>query len=238
MDQLSVGSGMQSRQDQRESVRRFQEILGVYNDGLFGPNTLAGARERLGLFGIPFNGVVNSQVWELLLDTIGYLELPWGSKVSTDFKQRVREICTGLDLNPSHLMNCMAFETGETFRADIRNAAGSGATGLIQFMPFTAKALGYTTDELADMTPEQQLSVVYKYFYPFRGSLTTLEDVYMAILYPAAVGKPRNFRLFLGGTIAYRQNSGLDVDRDNDVEKWEAARMIYGKVRRGNIAAG
>lgn len=39
-------------------------------------------------------------------------------------------------------MAAMAFESGETFSPSIKNAAGSGAVGLIQFMPSTAKALG------------------------------------------------------------------------------------------------
>ena len=38
-------------------------------------------------------------------------------------------------------MAVMSFETGGTFDPGIRNAAGSGATGLIQFMPSTAAGL-------------------------------------------------------------------------------------------------
>jgi soluble lytic murein transglycosylase-like protein len=35
-------------------------------------------------------------------------------------------------------MACMAWESGRSFRPDVKNMAGSGATGLIQFMPTTA----------------------------------------------------------------------------------------------------
>ena len=47
-----------------------------------------------------------------------------------------------LGISEADLMAVMSFETGGTFNPGIRNAAGSGATGLIQFMPSTAAGLG------------------------------------------------------------------------------------------------
>ena len=44
-----------------------------------------------------------------------------------------------LGISEADLMAVMSFETGGTFNPNIRNAAGSGATGLIQFMPSTAR---------------------------------------------------------------------------------------------------
>lgn len=90
----------------------------------------------------------------------------WGAKVSPNFKRKVLEITTRLEISPDFLMACMAFESGETFSPAVRNAAGSGATGLIQFMPSTAKALHTTTDALAAMSAEQQLVYVERYFRP------------------------------------------------------------------------
>ena len=52
-------------------------------------------------------------------------------------------------MNPDYLMSCMAFESMETFRADIPNKAGSKAIGLIQFMPKTAIGLGTTTKDIS-----------------------------------------------------------------------------------------
>ena len=43
------------------------------------------------------------------------------------------------------------------------NAAGSGATGLIQFMPNTAEGLGTSTGELAGMSRARQMHYVEKY---------------------------------------------------------------------------
>lgn len=159
--------------------------------------------------------------------------LAWGAKVSAEFRDRVVEICGGLDIEPSWLMACMAFESAETFRPDVRNAAGSGATGLIQFMPLTARALGTTTTALASMTAVQQLDYVERYFQPYAGRLHALSDVYAAILWPAAVGKPKDYVLFERPSVAYTQNAGLDADKDGRITKAEAASLVAAKLRDG-----
>lgn len=158
--------------------------------------------------------------------------LAWGTKVSADFRARVRQICADLGCEPDHLMAAMAFETGETFSPSIRNRT-SGATGLIQFLPSTAKNLGTTTAELAQMTAERQLDFVESYFKPQRGRLQGLEDVYMAILFPVAVGKASGFVLFARPSDEYTQNSGLDRDGDGAVTKAEAASAVAAKLAKG-----
>lgn len=165
--------------------------------------------------------------------------LAWGAKVSAVFRDRVRWIGEDLGLDPNHLMACMAWESGRSFRADIKNMAGSGATGLIQFMPATARGMGTTVEALARLTPEDQLNWVWKYFSPYKGRLKTLADIYMAILWPKAVGQPESYALFTGG-VAYRQNAGLDTDKDGKVTKREAAAKVMGLLdeglRPGNVA--
>ena len=159
--------------------------------------------------------------------------LAWGAKVGEAFRRRVVEIAADLGCDPNHLMAAMAFETGESFSPSVRNAAGSGATGLIQFMPSTATLLGTTTAALARMTPERQLDYVAKYFLPYRGRLRTIEDVYMAILWPAAIGKPSEHVLFKAPSKTYAQNKGLDKDRDGRVTKREAAAAVSAKLAKG-----
>lgn len=167
--------------------------------------------------------------------------LAWGQKVSKTFRDRVWWIADtltaaqGAIFDANNLMACMAWESGETFSASVKNMAGSGATGLIQFMPATAKGLGTTTSRLAQMTAEDQLNFVYKYFVQTikaRGPVVSLEDVYMAILLPSAVGKPNSHPLFTG-SVAYRQNSGLDIDKDGKVTKFEAAAKVREKLEKG-----
>ena len=161
--------------------------------------------------------------------------LAWGQKVSAAFRDRLFEICQILGVEPDYLMACIAFESAETFRPDIRNAAGSGATGLIQFMSSTARGLGTTTDALAAMTAEQQLEWVLAYFLPYRGRLQTLGDVYMAILWPAGIGKPDDWTLWdqASRPTTYRQNAGLDMNKDGRITKAEAAAKVLAKLERG-----
>jgi hypothetical protein len=87
------------------------------------------------------------------------------------------------------------------------------------------------------MTPEDQLNFVYKYFRPYKGRVHTLEDTYMAILLPSKVGQPNDSVLFAGG-VAYRQNSGLDVNSDGKVTKAEASAKVREKLVKGEQYRG
>jgi hypothetical protein len=131
----------------------------------------------------------------------------------------------------------MAFESAETFSPSVLNGAGSGAVGLIQFMPSTAAALGTSTEALAKMTAENQLDFVRQYFAPQRGRLQSLDDVYMAILWPGAIGKPNDFVLFDKSDTAhpkrYIQNAGLDFNGDGKVTKAEAAARVRAMLDKG-----
>lgn len=210
-------------------IKRLQadlKLLGFYKgivDGDWGPLSEAAYQSLLADHRVLSN-VDNSQ------------KLAWGRKVSGEFKERIIEICNALRIaNPDWLMACIAFESGETFRADIRNMAGSGATGLIQFMPKTAIGLNTTVDKLAKMRPEDQLSFVWLYFKPYTGRLRNLGDVYMAILWPAGIGKPDDWVMWDQDErpTTYRQNIGLDVNSDKEITRGEAVGKIRAKLERG-----
>lgn len=168
------------------------------------------------------------------LTEVALLPVPGIEKVSDAFKQKVIQIASDLKVNPNFLMAVMSFESGETFSPSIKNAAGSGAVGLIQFMPATAKQLGTTTAALAAMTAEDQLDFVAKYFRQFKKPLLTIEDVYMAVLLPSAIGKGSDFVLFRKPSKAFDQNKGLDINKDGLITVGEAA----DKVRKKLGAAG
>lgn len=165
-------------------------------------------------------------------DPVARRPIAWGQKVSKTFRERVWWIADVLKMNPDDLMTCMAWESGRSFRPDVKNMAGSGATGLIQFMPKTAISLGTTTANLARMTAEDQLRYVYKYLRPWGGKVRNLGDLYMTILWPKAVGQADDYALFTGG-IAYRQNAGLDKNRDGRVTKAECAAKLYALKAEG-----
>lgn len=163
------------------------------------------------------------------------LKIAWGAKVSPVFKERVLWTADALGCDPNYLMACMAWESGESFSAGKKNMAGSGATGLIQFMPSTAKSLGTTTSSLATMTAEDQLRFVYNYFKPLAGKLNNLGDVYMAILWPKGVGQPDHFVLFdrTKTPVTFRQNAGLDVNHDGLVTRAECLVKVNAKLAKG-----
>lgn len=158
--------------------------------------------------------------------------MAWGAKVSETFRARAWWTAVTLRQDPDHLMSCIAFETGETFSPAVRNAAGSGATGLIQFMPKTARDMGTTVEALARLSAEDQIVWVYRYLRPYAGRLNTLADSYMAILMPKYVGAPDDAVLFSSG-IAYRQNSGLDANKDGRITKLEASAKVMQKLAIG-----
>lgn len=162
-----------------------------------------------------------------------YRTVPWGAKVSQTFRNRAAWIADDLGIELEHLMAVIAFESARTFRADIRNAAGSGAVGLIQFMPTTAIALGSTGQTLAAMTPEDQLLYVHRYLRPYRGRMGSIADLYMAILWPKAIGKSGDYVLFDGPSKTYTQNRGLDANQDGAVTKAEAAEPVVRELARG-----
>ncbi|MDP2121358.1 MAG: transglycosylase SLT domain-containing protein [Hoeflea sp.] len=157
----------------------------------------------------------------------------WGARVTGDFKRKTIAIARRLGMDPNHLMAIMAFETGRTFDPAITNRAGSGATGLIQFMPATAKALGTTTARLAVMSAVDQLDYVETYLAPYKGKMGDLASAYMAVLYPRAVGKEPGYVLFRKGSVAYRLNRGLDTNGDGAVTKTEAAAKVEALLIEG-----
>lgn len=192
------------------------------------------------------------------------MQIAWGNKVSNLFLNKVKTISSVLgmpaDTGPGDLLSCIAWESGRTFSASVVNKAGSGATGLIQFMPATAivyfntaaeiaamndaqkKAAGLAACErLAAMTAEDQLDYVLKYFKPYAGRIKNLGDLYMGILYPKAIGQPDDYALFTDGTTAYRQNSGIDVNKDGKVTRAECLVKILAMkaegLKPGNVLA-
>ena len=167
-------------------------------------------------------------------EAFGDEQIAWGARVSAAFKAELIKIAGNIRVDPNFLISALAFETGETFSPSIKNR--SGATGLIQFTPATAIELGTTTDGLAAMTAIDQMDYVEKYFEPYKNRLETIEDVYMAILWPAAIGKANSWVLFSKPSAEYGRNSGLDTDKDGHVTKEEAAAMVRAKLMKGRGA--
>lgn len=161
--------------------------------------------------------------------------LAWGNAVKAEFRDRVYRLCDELGWGEDHaswLMACMAFETGRTFSPSIRNP-GSSAVGLIQIMGATAKYLGTSNNDLAHMSAVAQLHYVQRYLAPMAARINSLEDMYMAILWPAAIGKSNATKLWGKGSSVYYANRGLDLDKDGRITKGEAAGKVRGILAEG-----
>ncbi len=140
--------------------------------------------------------------------------LPGLAATSGAFKRELCAVAERLGVDADWLATVIGFETQWTWSPLIKNAAGSGATGLIQFMPSTAHTLGTSTDALAKMTAVEQLAWVEKYFRGRTKGVRRLEDLYLLVLYPVAVGSSDTHVLFEMDSPetgkAYDQNKGFD----------------------------
>lgn len=152
--------------------------------------------------------------------------IPGLETVTPAFRAKVDQVARRLRMDPQHLLTVMSFETGGTFDPAVKNQAGSGATGLIQFLPATAQRLGTTTDDLARMTPEQQLDYVEQYLRPYAGRMRTQQDAYMAVLNPSAIGKSASYVVFQQGTRAYDLNKALDPAQTGRITIGDTMRSV------------
>ena len=128
-----------------------------------------------------------------------------------EFTEKVASICSQLNIKPEWLMFVMWFES--KLNPQAVNPI-SGATGLIQFMPSTARGLGTTTAVLKRMSNVQQLDYVLAYLRPYKGRMRTWVDVYLAVFYPRAMGNP-NF--VITSDIVAKQNKIFDLNKDLDI---------------------
>ena len=157
-------------------------------------------------------------------DRVLPLFVPDDVQQDTGFMESVETVSSNLGIPSEELLRAMHFETGGTFSTSIKNPTGS-ATGLIQFVEPTAKSLGTSTAELAKMTREEQMVYVEKYLTPYKGRMKDFGDIYMAIHLPVAIGKSNDYVIYDNQTLrtrAYKQNKGLDANKDGKVTKGEA----------------
>lgn len=134
------------------------------------------------------------------------------------FEEKVKTIAAMLRVAPEWLMAIMYSES--KFQSAVYNYKGSGAVGLIQFMPTTAREMNTTSAALSRLHPVDQLDYVYRYLQTVReryGDFNSLTDLYLAVLYPKALGQDYCYTLYDAPTQAYKQNSGLDEDKDGRV---------------------
>jgi len=132
-----------------------------------------------------------------------------------DFNKKLTKIASALGVNANDILAIMKLESG--IRPDAVNPI-SNATGLIQFMPATARRLGTTVEDLRRMSAVDQLDYVYKYFKNagVKPGMSR-RDLYAAVFYPKAMGQPGDHVISTKGNKVYDQNKVLDANHDNKI---------------------
>lgn len=150
------------------------------------------------------------------------------SKLGAGFSAKCEKVAGYLGCNVNDLLGMMYSESG--LKPTARNKS-SNAVGLIQFIPSTLKANGYTTEQVANMSAIDQLDVV--------------ADIFMKSKKMAGYGENQKID---GGTLyainwlpAYAKNntivtssnryysSGLDMDKNGAVTKSDLAKRLQSK---------
>jgi hypothetical protein len=138
--------------------------------------------------------------------------------IDQDFAASIESLGNDLGVDPMYLANTLYAES--RLDPSVKNMAGSGATGLIQFMPTTASNLGTTTDELSRMTSVEQMEYVRRYFSADNlgaGRLRDLQNdpsqhnVNMAVFLPSMIGKPVDTQI---PQKYWRQNGSIRTPAD------------------------
>lgn len=178
----------------------------------------------------------------------------------SNFIAKVQQIAVNLGINPNWLMFVMKIESGLNPQAVNKQPASTPgydengqlvkpagvqdssdpetraiyrATGLIQFMPKTAKGLDTLNEELYNMSGVNQLNYVYKYYLPYKGKIKSLADLYLITFFPAGLGKTDDF-IFKTSSVSAEKialaNPGIDLNKDKKITLAEFKQFIFNKI--------
>ncbi len=240
-DFLTMMNDRGSRMQASEEYRDARQLLRAgYLDGARGEArelmTLAGTvqalNEKRKIFSDKADGLVVDKPSETTSNTM--LSTPIADRMDelsairgfeavsedSEFLNAVGSTSGRLGIDAGDLLKAISFETVGTFSPSIKNPNGS-ATGLIQFIEKTAKGLGTSTAALKGMTRVEQMKYVEKYLAPYKGRMKNLGDVYMAIHWPAGVGKSDDYVMYREGSKEYAANKNLDKSGDGVVTRGE-----------------
>ncbi len=142
------------------------------------------------------------------------------------FFNKVVAVAKRVNCDPNDLMCLMNSESGVKTTAVNKS---SGATGLIQFMPSTARGLGTSCSALKAMSPEQQMVYVEKCIMNSKKAAKLGDQkigagtLYALIFLPARANRDI---VTTRGESYYNSNKGLDVDKDGKISKADLAKRI------------
>ncbi len=169
--------------------------------------------------------------------------------LSSSFFQKLKNGCKAVSMNPEHLLNVMALESG--ISASSHNKNGN-ASGLLQFMPSTLKGLGYkgTHQDFRELKAEEQLDYCFSLI---RGNMringgpfVSASQYYVGNFLPIALTLPgirKNDPSTVivaknpdvphlpkvsakQETIYFNANTGLDVDKDGQITLGDIEKVL------------
>ena len=147
-----------------------------------------------------------------------------------EFLKGVDVIGHDLKIDPNWIMAVMYLES--TLKPDAVNPE-NGASGLIQFTRSTATGLNTSVEAIRLMSNVEQLNLIYRYLRPYKGRMNSFVDVYMAVFFPAAIGKEPDYVLQTKGLSASyiaSLNLAYDLNKDVVLTKHEVETAILGKI--------
>lgn len=166
----------------------------------------------------------------------------FGDKISAADQDKVREVAKELGTTPNDLMAVMGVETGGTFDpAQKAKGTQSKAVGLIQFTNTAITDMNkrraqeglapLTKDQLTKMSFSEQMDHVKDYLQDtlnargFKGPVGR-DDLYTAVVAPAALNKSDNSSVYSRGSKAYSANKSLDTNRDGKITRAEITARV------------
>ncbi len=185
----------------------------------------------------------------------GLLKVRGLEKTTPSFRDRLVSLAEEFGIDPNWIASVISFESAGTFAADVTFGGGryrgsqdnAKAVGLIQFTNVALDAMkrrgaAVTKAELAAMSAEEQLEWVRIYLQTVLGSrrMMSLDDVYMAVFAPSAVGKSDSTVLYSEPSASYTANKVLDANGDGHITRAEACaqvRSIYARAKQAGVLA-
>lgn len=221
--------------DKLKNVKRFEDFVAenVWLEPSFDDIILGGAKDTAtGLLGKVVNKV-KSMVSKDKEAPKGSAGLS-GGLIATDkiarynadpeaFKAKLIDICQKLRINPNWLLLVMIKESDLDPKK--RNPR-STASGLIQFMEQTARDLGTSIHSIRNMSGVEQLDYVFKYYKPYAGKMTCVEDVYLVTFMPGYFGSRNDDSKNMGGSRIAALNNVIDLNDDGQIKMGEFKKYV------------
>lgn len=150
------------------------------------------------------------------------------NKGDSAFIKKTKQIAKSINCDYKDLLALMNSESKINPKAV---NPSSGATGLIQFMPQTAKDLGTTTEDLKNMTATEQLDYVEKYLKKYKKAAGFKQnekldagDLYALVFLP---GRAKRDIITDKSEKYYAANApALDLNKDGKITKDELSQRM------------